>query len=66
MSDADADALLTAGSYTEAAKKFEDLVAAKATELGSKTEAIRFCVKNHASEHSAYESRVRSGEVITL
>lgn len=48
------------------AKKFEDLVAAKATELGSKTEAIRFCVKNHASEHSAYESRVRSGEVITL
>jgi hypothetical protein len=47
-------------------KKFEDLVAAKAVELGSKVAAIRFCVKTHAKEHAAYESRVRAGEVITL
>jgi hypothetical protein len=55
-----------ANPKSEGGKKFEDLVAAKTTELGSKVAAIRFCVKNHTAEHRAYESRVRSGEVVTL
>jgi len=50
----------------DAPKKFEDLVAAKAKECGSKIEAIRFCAKNNLSEHASYLDRVNAGEVITL
>lgn len=50
----------------KAAAKFEDLVKAKSSELKSTTEAITFCVKNHAKEHGDYLTRVRAGEVITL
>lgn len=49
-----------------AEKKFEDLVAEKAKELGSKIEAIKFCAHNHQKEHASYLARVNTGEVITL
>lgn len=50
-----------------AAQKFEEIVAAKATELkGDKAAAISFAVKNHAKEYSDYRSRVMAGESIKL
>lgn len=49
------------------AQKFEELVAAKASELkGDKSAAIAFCVKNHCNEYAAFRSRVQAGEVIKL
>ena len=49
------------------AKKFEDLVSAKAAELkGDKGAAIAFCVSNHAAEYVAYRARVQGGEIIKL
>jgi hypothetical protein len=48
-------------------QKFEDVVAAKATELkGNKSEAITFAVKNHADLYAAYRARVQGGELIKL
>lgn len=57
---------VSAEANKPAAKKFEELVAEKAKELGSKVEAIKFCAKNHKEEHASYLARVNSGEVITL
>ena len=49
------------------AQKFEDVVAAKATELkGDKSSAISFAVKNHADLYAAYRARVQSGEIVKL
>jgi len=49
------------------AQKFEDVVAAKATELkGDKSAAISFAVKNHADLYAAYRARVQSGELVKL
>ena len=49
------------------AQKFEDVVAAKATELkGDKSSAISFAVKNHADLYAAYRARVQSGELVKL
>ena len=45
---------------------FESLVGDQVNAGKTKVEAIRFCAKNHTSEHAAYEHRVRSGELITL
>ena len=48
-------------------EKFEDVVAAKATELkGNKSEAITFAIKNHADLYAAYRARVQSGELVKL
>jgi hypothetical protein len=49
-----------------AAQKFEELVAAKATELKSKSAAIAFCVQNHKNEYAAYRTRVQAGEIVKL
>ena len=49
-----------------AAQKFEELVAAKATELKSKSAAIAFCVQNHKNEYAAYRTRVQGGEIVKL
>jgi hypothetical protein len=49
------------------AQKFEDVVAAKATELkGDKSAAISFAVKNHAELYAAYRARVQGGELVKL
>jgi hypothetical protein len=49
------------------AQKFEDVVAAKATELkGDKSSAISFAIKNHAELYVAYRARVQSGEIVKL
>jgi hypothetical protein len=49
------------------AQKFEDVVAAKATELkGDKSSAISFAVKNHADLYAAYRARVQGGELVKL
>jgi hypothetical protein len=49
------------------AQKFEDIVAAKATELkGDKSSAISFAIKNHADLYAAYRARVQSGELVKL
>jgi len=61
-----APAKASAEKETPSEKKFEELVAAKAAELGSKVQAIGFCVKSNPKEYSTYLSRVRAGEVITL
>jgi hypothetical protein len=48
-------------------EKFEDVVAAKATELkGNKSEAITFAIKNHADLYAAYRARVQAGELVKL
>ena len=48
-------------------EKFEDVVAAKATELkGDKSAAISFAVKNHAELYAAYRARVQGGEIVKL
>jgi len=48
-------------------EKFEDVVAAKATELkGNKSEAITFAIKNHADLYAAYRARVQGGEIVKL
>jgi hypothetical protein len=48
-------------------QKFEDVVAAKATELkGDKSSAITFAIKNHAELYSAYRARVQGGELVKL
>jgi hypothetical protein len=48
-------------------EKFEDVVAAKATELkGNKSEAITFAIKNHADLYAAYRARVQGGELVKL
>jgi hypothetical protein len=48
-------------------QKFEDIVAAKATELkGDKSSAISFAVKNHADLYAAYRARVQGGELVKL
>jgi hypothetical protein len=48
-------------------QKFEDVVAAKATELkGDKSSAITFAVKNHADLYAVYRARVQSGEIVKL
>lgn len=48
-------------------QKFEDVVAAKATELkGDKSSAITFAIKNHADLYSAYRARVQGGELVKL
>ena len=49
------------------AQKFEDVVAAKATELkGDKSSAISFAVKHHADLYAAYRARVQGGELVKL
>jgi len=49
------------------AQKFEDIVAAKATELkGDKSSAISFAVKHHADLYAAYRARVQGGELVKL
>lgn len=49
------------------AQKFEEIVAAKATELkGDKSAAIAFAIKNHADLYINYRSRVQSGEIVKL
>lgn len=50
----------------KASVTFESLVGDQVKAGKTKVEAIRFCAKNHTSEHAAYEHRVRSGELITL
>ncbi len=48
-------------------QKFEDVVAAKATELkGDKSSAITFAIKNHADLYAAYRARVQGGELVKL
>ena len=48
-------------------QKFEDVVAAKATELkGDKSSAITFAIKNHADLYAAYRARVQGGEIVKL
>ena len=49
------------------AQKFEDVVAAKATELkGDKSAAISFAVKHHAELYAVYRARVQGGELVKL
>jgi hypothetical protein len=49
------------------AQKFEEVVAAKATELkGDKSAAISFAIKNHADLYAAYRARVQGGEIVKL
>ena len=49
------------------AQKFEEVVAAKATELkGDKSSAISFAIKNHADLYAAYRARVQGGEIVKL
>ena len=49
------------------AQKFEDVVAANATELkGDKSSAISFAVKNHADLYAVYRARVQGGELVKL
>ena len=49
------------------AQKFEDVVAAKATELkGDKSSAISFAVKHHADLYAVYRARVQGGELVKL
>ncbi len=48
-------------------QKFEEIVAAKASELkGDKSAAISFAIKNHADLYAAYRARVQSGEIVKL
>ena len=48
-------------------QKFEDVVAAKATELkGDKSSAITFAIKNHADLYAVYRARVQGGELVKL
>lgn len=48
-------------------QKFEDVVAAKATELkGDKSSAITFAIKNHADLYAAYRARVQGGELVKI
>ncbi|MBV5277080.1 hypothetical protein JZU56_04585, partial [bacterium] len=48
-------------------QKFEDVVAAKATELkGDKSSAITFAIKNYADLYAAYRARVQGGELVKL
>ena len=48
-------------------QKFEDVVAAKATELkGDKSAAISFAIKNHSDLYASYRARVQSGEIVKL
>ena len=48
-------------------QKFEEIVAAKASELkGDKSAAISFAIKNHADLYVAYRARVQSGEIVKL
>ena len=48
-------------------QKFEEIVAAKATELkGDKSAAISFAIKNHADLYAAYRARVQGGEIVKL
>ena len=48
-------------------QKFEDVVAAKATELkGDKSSAITSAIKNHADLYAAYRARVQGGEIVKL
>ena len=50
-----------------AAQKFEEIVAAKATELkGDKAAAISFAVKNNGKEYADYRARVMACESIKL
>ena len=49
------------------AQKFEEIVAAKASELkGDKSAAISFAIKNHADLYAAYRARVQGGEIVKL
>ena len=49
------------------AQKFEEIVAAKASELkGDKSAAIAFAIKNHADLYVAYRARVQAGEIVKL
>jgi hypothetical protein len=49
------------------AQKFEEIVAAKASELkGDKSAAISFAIKNHADLYVAYRARVQGGEIVKL
>ena len=48
-------------------QKFEEIVAAKASELkGDKSAAISFAIKNHADLYAAYRARVQGGEIVKL
>jgi hypothetical protein len=48
-------------------QKFEEIVAAKASELkGDKSAAISFAIKNHADLYVAYRARVQGGEIVKL
>ena len=48
-------------------QKFEEIVAAKASELkGDKSAAIAFAIKNHADLYVAYRARVQAGEIVKL
>lgn len=48
-------------------QKFEEIVAAKASELkGDKSAAISFAIKNHPDLYVAYRTRVQSGEIVKL
>lgn len=49
------------------AQKFEEIVAAKASELkGDKSAAISFAIKNHSDLYAAYRARVQGGEIVKL
>jgi hypothetical protein len=49
------------------AQKFEEIVAAKASELkGDKSAAIAFAIKNHSDLYVAYRARVQGGEIVKL
>lgn len=50
----------------EAKDKFEDVVRKKASECGSKFEAISFCQDKHPELYADYLARVTAGEVIDL
>ena len=48
-------------------QKFEEIVAAKASELkGDKSAAISFAIKNHADLYAADRARVQGGEIVKL
>jgi len=48
-------------------QKFEEIVAAKASELkGDKSAAISFAIKNHPDLYVAYRARVQGGEIVKL
>lgn len=48
-------------------QKFEEIVAAKASELkGDKSAAISFAIKNHSDLYAAYRARVQGGEIVKL